>query len=77
MARIKSGGSLNEKLTRIIESIPKEGCLIVFNAPHDLVRAAVGRVAPGLLRTHVLESGHVNPDVAYAEIRDLYIRWRD
>lgn len=66
---------MRDKVTNMVESIPNDGCLLVFNADHALFRSVAN--GTGLLSCHVAESGHVQRELAQATIRDLYIRWRD
>ncbi len=61
---------------KLLNHIPNDGCLLVFNADHVNWRVKVNET--GVLRCHVADNGHHNPDAPkYARIRDLYIRWRD
>lgn len=61
----------------IIESIPNEGCLIVFNAPYLITRRRINHYGCGMLSVHVFTTAWTSPEENDAEVRDLYIRWRE
>ena len=68
---------MKHKLSDIIESIPNEGCLLVFNAPVKTMRYAARYAGGGMLRVHVCNTGHVSPEETGLDTRDLYITWRE
>jgi hypothetical protein len=69
--------SARSKVLKILNSIPNDGCLLVFNAyPIDFRKVATESFK-GLLRIHHTEQ------IPYGEarnaplLRDLYITWRE
>ena|SRR6185369_2271169 len=63
-------------VAKLIELIPNDGCLLVFNADHANWRVKVHET--GVLRCHVAQNGHGldKTDIGKRR-RDLYITWRD
>lgn len=68
--------SMRLQAEEIINLMPKDGCLLVFNAPHLAFRQAVYRLASGVLNMHVCERMKTRePQHNYP--RNLYITWRE
>ncbi len=62
-------------IQKMIENIPNDGCILVFNGNHSAWRKRAHET--GVLRCRVVQSGKSNPSVSRAKVRDLYITWRD
>ncbi len=54
---------------KIIQAIPNDGCLLIFNADHPNWRSRACET--GVLRCHAID------DRPYQRIRDLYITWKE
>jgi hypothetical protein len=70
-------GPAHVSVRKMIEWIPNDGCLLVFNADHSNWRVAVSEKGAGLLRCHCAELGYDNPAVIGQKKRDLYITWKE
>lgn len=74
MRRVPTGGGPggwspgHVSVKRIIDAIPDDGCLLVFNGYHATWR--VKAADTGVLSCHVLD------DKQYAKIRDMIICWK-
>jgi hypothetical protein len=66
-------GKPSERSTvrRIVDEIPNDGCILVFNANHANWRARVHEMYGKFLSVHVVDDKELQP------IRDLYITWRN
>lgn len=61
-------------VNKLLQHIPNDGCLLVFNADHNNWR--VKACETGVLRCHVASNGHQGGNQSYQRFRDLYITWR-
>lgn len=69
-------GPAHISVRQMIEWIPSDGCLLVFNADHPNWRVKVSET--GVLRCHVADNGHHNDDAPrYQRFRNLYITWKE
>lgn len=62
-------------VNKLIQHIPNDGCLLVFNADHANWRVKVSET--GVLRCHAASNGHHGGDQSYRRCRDLYITWKE
>jgi hypothetical protein len=66
------------KTLQILESVPSDGCLLVFNGREQLFRKAASLVYRGLFHVQVaVEMSKANGGPGRPAIRDLYITWKE
>lgn len=70
--------SMRRTAEQLLDHVPADGCLLVFNAPHLTFRQAVCRVARGVFDISVCErfpngTGELQQNCP----RNLYITWRE
>lgn len=56
----------------LLDQIPADGCLLVFNAPHRNFRSKVH----GLLEVHAVDEPRGAGEARGNGLRDLYIHWK-
>jgi len=59
----------------ILEHIPNDGCLLMFNAKRKSVNAKTSEL--GVLRCNKISSEPMSREAIQHETCDLYISWRD
>lgn len=69
------GGSQMAECRRIVNSIPDNGGILVFNGDHTAFRKVCSET--GVLSCHTTDNIHGSTRKYPVRTRDLYITWRD
>lgn len=67
--------SRRERIRVLLNATPEDGCLLLFNADHRLIRKTASECMPGYLSVHNV--GKVIPrEESNTGITDLYVCWK-
>ena len=66
--------SHKKKMEAFFESIPDDGCVLVFNVKHRDARVVATQKYKGLF--HIYSLYRIPWKTSYREVRDLYICWK-